>query len=252
MKGKEKSKIYNFAPLLSILCILLLWSVCAVSVDSEYILPSIGSTFKSFLSLFSFSEFYLSLLGTLLRTIISFVCSFIIAFVLAVLSKKFTLAEKFIAPLIMITRVLPTVAVVLLLLFWTTNNVAPVIVTMLVVLPTTFTGIKNTLSTVDEKQLEMCKVFNVPNKTVLFKVILPQILPELFLLIGSGLSLNLKLMVASEVLSQTANSMGYLLNTSKVYFEISTMIALVVVTIILGLIIEFIFNGIAKKVGKWK
>ena len=84
----------------------------------------------------------------------------------------------------------------------------------------------------------------------MFKVVVPQILPAFISAAGAGIALNLKLMVAAEVLSQTANSMGYLLNTAKIYFEISTMIALVLFTVITGLIIESLFKFFSKKAAK--
>ena len=59
-------------------------------------------------------------------------------------------------------------------------------------------------------------------------------------------------MVAAEVLSQTANSLGYLLNVNKVYFETAKMIALVVVAVLLGLICEFAFSRLAKIAEKGK
>ena len=52
-------------------------------------------------------------------------------------------------------------------------------------------------------------------------------------------------MVAAEVLAQTARSLGYMLNTSKVYFEISQMMALVLVAVFIGVVIELVFNKIA-------
>ena len=59
-------------------------------------------------------------------------------------------------------------------------------------------------------------------------------------------------MVAAEVIEQTANSLGYLLNTSKAYFEIASMIAVVVVSVAIGLIVESAFRFVSKKVGKWQ
>ena len=96
----------------------------------------------------------------------------------------------------------------------------------------------------------MCKVFGVSGKKRLKKVVFPQIAPEFISAAGAGLTLNLKLMVAAEVLSQTARSMGYLLNTSKIYFEISAMLALVLVTVVTGLMIEWAFAFMAKKAVK--
>ena len=59
-------------------------------------------------------------------------------------------------------------------------------------------------------------------------------------------------MVAAEVLAQTARSIGYLLNTSKVYFEIATMMALVLISVAVGVVIELIFNKIAQIKGEWR
>ena len=98
----------------------------------------------------------------------------------------------------------------------------------------------------------MCSVFNVSKKDKLKKVIIPQIVPDVLRSIGTGLSLNLKLIVAAEVLSNTANCMGYLMNTAKVYFETASMICLVLIIVVIGLIIETVFNTLAKKVGDWR
>ena len=87
---------------------------------------------------------------------------------------------------------------------------------------------------------------------VTVSVELPQMLPAIYTAIGSGISLNFKLMVAAEVIAQTAYSIGYMLNTAKVYFEIAQMLALVCFAVIFGIIVEAIFNMLSKKSASWK
>ncbi len=252
MKDKSAKILSILAPLISIGLILVLWAVEADRLDNKFILPTISDTLNSFFELFTFTDFYNALLATLIRTVVAFVTSFSIAFLLVLLGKKFPLTLKFINPIIAIVRVLPTVAVVLLLVFWTSSaSNAAIVVTSLVVLPTLFTGIANALNSVDQKQLEMCKVFGVSYKKVLFKVQIPQILPQMLKVIGGGISLNLKLMVAAEVLAQTAVSIGYLMDTSQLYHA-SRLMALVLVTIIIGVIIELTFNLLSKFSGRWQ
>ena len=219
-------------------------------MDSEYILPSVGDTFIAAFRLLKSEEFYVAFFSTFLRSVLAFLISYVLAALTAALSYKFQNAERLLSPLITIIRALPTIAVVLLLIVWTNSKVAPVIVTMLVVYPTLYTGLLNALKGIDKDLNEMCKVFGVSKKNRVFKVVLPQIAPAFITSAGAALTLNLKLMVAAEVLSQTAKSMGYLLNTAKIYFEISTMIALVVFTVITGLIIEVVFGIWAKKAVK--
>ncbi len=247
------NKWLNFIlPVISILAVIAIWAVAAAITDSEYILPSISQTAVAFFELFGSGKFYLALLMTFLRALIAFSWSFVIAFSLALLAKKSDKAERILAPIISVIRALPTIAIVLLLLFWTNSFVAPIVVTMLVVLPTTYTGARNALDGVDQGVLEMCKVFNVSKKQAFFKVQLPQITPPTLKLIGSGLSLNLKLMVAAEVLSATVKSIGNLLNFASYNAEITDMLALVLVIVIIGVAIEGLFNILSKKLGAWR
>lgn len=248
---KSRDRVLNFVlPLITVAVIVILWALAAKAADSEYILPNIGETFSALLGLIKSADFYRAYFNTLLRSVIAFLISFLLAFVVALSSYKSDKAKRLLSPLIVIIRALPTIAVVLLLVVWTNSRLAPVIVTMLVVFPTLYNNLYAALCGIDKELNEMCKVFGVSERKRLKKVVFPQIAPEFIAAAGAGLTLNLKLMVAAEVLSQTARSMGYLLNTSKIYFEISTMLALVLITVITGLVIEWIFAIFSKKAGK--
>lgn len=252
MKDKREKILSISLPIISILIVLTIWWVAAISVNSEYILPTISQTVTALIEVLKSGEFYSSLAFTLLRTLIAFLVSFLTAALCVFLSKRYKTAKGLIEPIISVLRALPTVAVVLILLFWTTSFIAPIVVTTLVILPTIYTGLSNLYDGIDKGQLLMCKAFNVGKKQTLTKVIIPQITPSMLLLIGGNLSLNLKLMVAAEVLAATPKSIGLMLNTSKVFFEISSLLALVCICIIFGVIIESVFSLISKKVGKWQ
>lgn len=252
MKGKLERTLNLILPIATVLIVLAVWAIASKSVDSEYILPSVSNTAEEFFALLKSSEFYRSFTFTLFRSFIAFAISFLLAFALAVLSVKLKYAKKVVAPIIGITRALPTIAIVLLLLFWTNSKVAPVIVTMLVVLPTSYTHIESAFLSIDKTVIEAGRVDGANEKSVFLKIELPQILPAVYTGVGSGLSLNFKLMVAAEVIAQTANSIGYMLNTSKVYFEIANMLAIVCFSVIFGLIVETIFSYLSKKSSSFK
>ncbi len=250
---KKRERLLNaILPLISVICMLVLWVSVSLAVDSEYIFPSISATFSELFSLLTRAEFYTAFFMTLLRSVIAFFVSFVLALLLALLTKKSVKATKIISPVISVIRSLPTVAVVLLLLFWVNKFTAPIIVTLLVVLPTLYTNLFNALFSVDDEQFKMCKIFGVSKKEVIFKVQLPQIMPSMLRSVGSGLALNVKLMVAAEVISATSKSMGRLLSNAQYNAEIAQMFALVLTCVLVGLIIETLFNLIAKKVGKWQ
>ena len=243
----KKKKLLNFLlPIITIAIILVFWTISAIKIDNKFILPDISETLTAFFSLFRHAEFYSAFFGTLLRSIIAFVCSFTIALILAFVSDRYPLSKRVIAPIVSLLRAMPTIAVVLLLLLWTNSQVAPVIVTALVVFPTCYTNVITAINSVGKDQIEASEIDGATNKNIVFNIQFLQILPELLVVIGSGLSLNLKLMVAAEVLSQTANSMGLLLNVSKVYFEVATMFALVLVSVVTGIIIETVCTFVSK------
>ena len=252
MKKQSVKNLNKILPIITVIIIILAWALASMLVDSEYILPSIKSTAESFFALFLDLTFYKAFTLTLLRSLIAFLISFLIAFLLAVLSVKSQPFKSAVMPIISVLRSLPTIAIVLLLAFWTNSQVAPVIVTMLVVLPTVYTHIETAFSSLDSTVLDAGRVDGADELRVFSRIEFPQALPSVYSAIGGGISLNFKLMVAAEVIAQTANSIGYILNTSKVYFEISKMLATVCVAVIFGVIVEFIFGTLSKKAGEWK
>lgn len=251
MSKKQKWILSVVLPIATVIILIAVWGITARIIDSEYVLPTPLQTLTGLGKVLSSAQFYLSLAHTLLRCFLAFACSFLLALGLALLVKKIPKAFGMINTLVGITRALPTVAIVLLLTFWVSSTVAPTIVTTLIVFPTLYTNLLNALNAVSERQLLMCKVFGVSKKDITFKVQLPQITPSALTSCGAGLSLNLKLMVSAEVLSQTARSLGYLINNAKVNYEITTMLALVCVCVFFAVIIEYVFGLIAKRVGKF-
>lgn len=248
---KTKKIFINLIPLFTVIFVIVLYALLSYVINNDLLLPSLKSVFFELKNILCSGAFYVAFSGTLIRSIISFVLSFIISIFLAILSSNFIVARKIIAPIISILRAIPTVAVVLLLLFWTSNNIAPIIVTMLVILPTLFTNAKNSISSIDTKTINALKLFNVSKNKILYKVIVPQIMPDMLYSAGNGLSLNIKLMVAAEVLASTGKSLGNMINIANYNLEIANMMALVLISVLSCVIIEYLFSLISKKVGKW-
>ena len=96
----------------------------------------------------------------------------------------------------------------------------------------------------------MCRVYRVPKKTLFFKIYLPAVLPNAVSAAGAGLSLNLKLMVAAEVIAATARGLGTELNLDKINFETAHMLALVFAIVLTGIAVELAGRGIARAMVK--
>lgn len=250
---KKLNKLLNLIlPLFTVGFLVLLWAVVAKIQDNNFIVPTVMQTVKKFFSLFLEKAFYRAFGLTVLRSLISFVISFLISAVLAYFAVKSRIAEKLILPLVAVMRALPTIAIAWLMVFWTNEQIAPVVITMLVVMPTSYTHVKSALESVNKNSLEAGMVDGAGRFNLFFRIELPQIAPDICSITGSGLALNLKLMVAAEVLGATVKSLGSLLNMSYYSFEVSLTLALTAVILLFGLLIEFLFNAISKKTGDWK
>ena len=246
---KTNEKILNLIlPIITVIAILVLWTMASIIIGSEYILPSVKDTALSMLGLLNSAKFLFAFLMTLLRSLIAFAISFSLGFIMAILSQKVKYVERIVLTLISILRALPTLAVIILLLLWTSNQVAPIVVTMLVVLPTCYTHLKSAMESVDRTVLEAGRIDGANNLQLFTKVEFPQIAPAFFSAIGSGISLNFKLMVAAEVISATIKSLGNLLNNANYNGDVAGMLAMVCLAVIFGILVEFIFNIISKKV----
>jgi ABC-type nitrate/sulfonate/bicarbonate transport system permease component len=250
---KKLNKLLNLIlPFFSIGIMVIIWAVVAKIEDNTFIVPTVSQVVEEFFALFLQKKFYRALLFTLLRSLVAFSISFLSSAVLAYFASKSKVLEKLILPFIATLRALPTIAIAWLLVFWTNSQIAPVVITLLVVMPTSYTHVKGALESVDRTTIEAGKVDGANKLNLFFRIELPQIAPDLCSITGSGLALNIKLMVAAEVLGATVKSIGTMLNMANYSFEVAKTLALTVVVLALGLIIEFIFNALSKKVGEWK
>ena len=57
---------------------------------------------------------------------------------------------------------------------------------------------------------------------------------------GAAVSFSLKLVVSAEVLANTYKSLGGMMQESRLYLEMPTLFALVALTFLCGLVLEFI------------
>ena len=101
-----------------------------------------------------------------------------------------------------------------------------------------YTGISSALATIDKDLEALCKVYRVPLKRRIFSMYLPIASPYIVREATGGASFSLKLVVSAEVLASTFISLGGMLQTSKIYMQTARTIALAVIVVLVGLLIE--------------
>ena len=225
-------------PLITLGAVFAAWAIAAYAVDLPIVLPSVGDTFKGLGQLLGTAEFYVALGGTLLRTLIGFVTALVMALALAVPAAFFKPLEKLLSPLVVIARAIPTMSVILLCLLWVSNRILPVVVSVFIVFPVLYTTVLSAIKGVDEGLKQMSAVYKVPRTRIAGRLYLPQIMPALLTGVQTTLGLMVKLVIAGEVMSNTARSIGGSMNLAQQYLETDMVLAYTLAAVVLSALLE--------------
>lgn len=250
-KGGAIKAISLIYPLITVGVVFAVWAIAAYAVDLPIVLPTIGATFRGLGGLLSSAQFYAAVGGTLLRTLIGFAISLALALALALPAAFIKPVERLLSPLVILSRAMPTMSIILLCLLWVSNRILPVVVSVFIVFPVLYTTILNAVQGVDEQLKQMSEVYNVPAGRRVAKLYIPQSMPAILSGVQSTLGLMVKLIIAAEVMSNTARSIGQAMNLAQMYLETDILLAYTLVAIVLSAILEGIVRLIRKYALRW-
>lgn len=242
---------YLLYPMIILAALFAVWAIVAAVVDNYFLFPTIGATFQALGASLTDGAFWAAVGGTIGRTLLAFIIAAICALTLAVCSVFFRPVRKILTPLVAIMRALPTLAVVLILAVWMSPQAVPLVVVLLVTFPVLYSGLLGAFDHVDRGLIEMSKVYGVSKKHMATKLVIPNVLPGVLPLIGSTLSLSVKLMVAAEIMSDTAHSIGALMKGANIFFNMGQMFALTLVAVLIAVSAEGVFYLLTKRLTRW-
>ncbi len=238
--------------MLAVVFLWLFWLIAYFIVRNDYLLPSVGDTLVETWRLLGTGEFWRAFGGTLLRTLAAFGLSLVLGTGLGVIARLFSGVRAFFAPIISVLRSLPTVAIILILLLWTSPAVAPVIVSMLVLLPAVYAAVLAALDEVHGEYGELIRAFRVNKRRAVFQLYLPLAAPPVLGQAGGIFSLGLKITVSGEVLASTYRSLGGLMQEAKMYVQMPVLLALTLVTVLTGFLLEGLCRLAYRLLVRWR
>ncbi len=225
-------------PFLSIALMLLAWHLMFLAVGSQFVFPSISTTFQKIFEYLGEGSFWLALLHTLARVIVCFVFSLVLAVAIGTLAKVFPPVGKVMAPVVAVFRSAPTVAMMVILTLIVKPNIAPVIVGLLVIFPMLYANVNSAINQVDVQLLQMCKTYRLPKKQQLKFVYLPTVVPYLLGELPATLSFAVKLIISAEILSYSYQSIGGLIQSANVYVDMAGLFALTILSVVVATLLD--------------
>ena len=247
LDDKTKKIIENVAyPLISLVLVLGIWWIVSAVKDKPLVLPAPDKVIVEFFKLFGGVSFWRSVGLSLLRTVICFAISFVMAFAVAVVAGLWTPIHKVMSPIISILRSAPTLAIILIMMLWLDGQTAPVFVGFLIAFPLLYQGIYTAIVGVDKDLVEMAKFYKVKPRDIVFGLYAPEIAPQVFDVSKSTISLTLKVIIASEVLTYAKDSIGLEMQKANQAFDVAVLLGWTLVAILLSFVFEGIATGLKK------
>ncbi len=135
-------------------------------------------------------------------------------------------------------------AIIILALIWLNNEIVPIFIGFIMVFPILYETVLKGIQNVDEKIIIMAETYKVDKSTIIKDIYIPSVLLSLNNIISSALGINLKMVIAGEVLSQPKYAIGSNLQLQKMYLNTSGVFAWIIIILVIAKMLEYILEGI--------
>lgn len=232
--------------ILSILLLLIGWKIASVVVDKEILVPSPEGTFKEIINILQSPSFVASVRNTLMRALSGFIIALTLGISLGMVGGFFKPMYYLLRPIILINKAVPTMAMILLALIWLESEKAPILVGFVVIFPVIYENVVEGIRNVDVKLVEMMEIYNIGKLDRLKDLYIPSIRPYLYGAMTAAIGLNLKIIIAAEVLSQPRISMGTSFQIEKANLNTAGVFAWSLITIVIAGALEQVLRIVRK------
>jgi len=218
-----------------------------------YSFPSPIDVAKTLLNLIVDNTLEIAILASLKRVSVGYLISIFIGLLLGIIIVKFKYIDENLKPLILGLQTLPSVCWLPFAILWYGLNESSII--FVIVIGSTFSiaiAVESSIKNINPIYVKAAKTLGAKGNKVYLDVILPASLPGILSGLKQGWSFAWRALMAGEMLSATTG-LGQVLMMGRDLSDISQVVAIMLVIIILGLIVEkLIFGKIEENIrNKW-
>jgi len=217
---------------------LCVWAFAARRMGKPLLLPSPIHVAGRLWLLMGESAFWLTTAASLGRVLLGVVLAVALGVALAALTEAVSWLNDLLSPLLTVIKSTPVASFIILAILWMGRNQVPVFIVILMALPVIWANVAAGIRSTDAELLQMAKVFRFPLLRRARRIWIPSVMPYFLSACRTSLGLAWKAGIAAEVLTVPANSIGKMLYTSKLNFEIEELFAWTLAVIVLSLVIE--------------
>lgn len=241
MKQKNKIFIQRF---LFIFLIVFLWQLASFfNLWTYWLFPSPFSVAKTLYYGFFYGDYLSGIIMSLKRLFIGFGFSIVIGSLVGVLLAKFKLLQNTLGFIIMGLQTLPSLCWLPLAILWFGLNESAII--FVVVMGSVLSiaiSVNGAIRKLQPELINTGKMLGATGLNSYFYVIIPLILPSYITSIKHGWSFAWRSLISGEMLFVTVG-LGQLLMFGRELNDISQVIAVMIITVIIGVLFDQLFFG---------
>lgn len=248
---KLQSITSNFAPIISIAAVLLIWFFASEwEVVPAYMLPSPAKVANAFAG--NFAVLMQNAAVTLQEAIYGLLIGIVLAFIIATVMDRFSFLYKAFYPILIITQTIPTIAIAPLLVLWMGFSMAPKI-TLVVI--TTFFPITVSLldgyKSADVDAVNLIRSMGGTRFQIFRRIKLPTAMPHFF----SGLKVSASYAVVGAVISEWLGGfegLGVYMTRVKKAYAFDKMFAVIIFISAMSLLLMALISLLRKLCMPWE
>lgn len=230
------------------------WQMASVLMKDSIVFVGPADMLRSLWEQMNGKEFWLSVGNSIIKIMGGFLIAFFSAVLMAGISFRLRWLKILLEPVIQLAKSVPVASFVVLLLIMAGSENLSIFIVFLMAFPIIYVNMGQGLEHVDEKMLEMARVFDMkPWKKFLY-IYRPVFLPYLISGAKVALGMSWKSGVAAEIIGVPSHSIGERLYMAKIYLNTESLFAWTLVIILLSLMFEKLFLWGLRKFGggTWK
>ena len=245
MENKKASDTLIFC--LGIFLIAILIQILGVAKGDSLVFPSVIEILRSFFHLLCIPKTYNLIFTTLFHLFVSLIVSSLIGIFLGVLEGLFPFCRKVFSPLMIMLRSIPMIVLVVIIMVLTNYGRVPYIAASMILVPLISEATAEGFLRIDRELIDVYKLFTNFNIRVLFSVYLPLMAGYLKQAYINAVGMGIKIIVTTEYLVQTKNSLGKAIYSSAYFNEYAEIYAYALIMILIVILLTKIPMLIMKK-----
>ncbi len=229
------------------------WEIAVgLGLSSGRLLPPPSVIFNTFLDLAATGELQRHALATLARVAAGFACGVVAGTIAGAITGYSALSHRLLDPTLQALRSIPSIAWVPLFILWFGIFEASKIILIAVgVFFPVYLGVMGAVMSVDRKIVEVGRVFRLSGPAMVWRILLPAVMPAYVISLRAGLGLGWMFVVAAEFLG-ASTGLGYLLIDGQQLGKPAQIVAAIVAFAILGKFTDYLIAAIAAPFLRWE